>query len=125
MADDLLDIERRMTDLDLSEAIDIADLGTERPSEGRVLVKSARKGYPRVERDGDRVNVSNPWRRRETVFVIAPPGDHAAAHWTRADGTRVAADGLHVGRFIDSALPLPFFDFNLPADGADDIVARN
>jgi hypothetical protein len=34
----------------------------------------------------------------------------------------VAADGLNIGWFIDSALPLPFFGFSLPADGADDVA---
>lgn len=111
-----------MADLNLSAAIDIAELAAEGLSAGRVLVKSARKGYLWVERNGDRVTVSNPWRKGETVFVIAPPGDHAAAYWTRADGTRVVADGLHVGQFIDSALPLPFFDFNPPSDGAGDVA---
>jgi hypothetical protein len=106
---------------DLEQAIDINSLTLAALAASPVLVKSNRKGYLTVAREGDTIRVSNPWRHGSSTFEMAPDGDHTAAFWKK-DGTTFLSPSVHLGLFIDNELGLPFFDFNLPATSVDRAV---
>jgi hypothetical protein len=81
---------------DLEQAIDIQSLTLADLDVGPVLVKSDRKGYLRVTREGDAIRVSSPWRNGSAVFYIS---------------------SVPIGNFVESELSLPFLDLNIPAVG--------
>jgi hypothetical protein len=101
---------------DLEQAIDIDNLTLAALEGGSLLVKSNRKGYLTVAREGDTIRVSNPWRHGSATFEIAGDGDHTAAFWTK-DGRTFVAPSVSIGLFIDKELEMPFFDTNVPAVG--------
>lgn len=111
-------------DEELKTAIEVGDLSYALLQEAPVLVRSLRKGYLRVRREGDEVTVENPWLAGSSTFRVAADGQAAtAAYWKGADGRLVASPDVHPGHFIDNVLPTPFFDFAIARPGAGRDVA--
>lgn len=106
----------------LEQVIDVNNLTLDALDAGSILVKSDRKGYLTVAKEGNTIKVSSPWLHGSSTFEIAGDGDHTAVFWKKG-GTTFLAPSVSIGLFIDNELEMPFFDLNVPATGVSrDIV---
>lgn len=111
----------------LEAAPDIKSLTLAALEAGAVLVKSDRKEYLSVAREGDTIRVSNPWRQGSAAFDIAADREiNTAAYW-KQNGKTFLSRSVPIGLLIENEFELPFFDLNVPVtrSGLADYDSRN